>query len=121
MSTAVFAVDLGGTNLRLAVVDPEGKILAHARTPSSQISGPEALLDSLGALADECRISVKTNHYFTNFCVTELNYTILRSLDIILKFAKNSQGRYRWNHVKVGAFPSFRGSISASWFIKIDR
>src|SRR4051812_20883381 len=58
MSKAVFAVDLGGTNLRLAVVDPEGQILAHARSATPGDCDPSILLKTMAALADECRSAI---------------------------------------------------------------
>jgi glucokinase len=50
MSDPVIAVDLGGTNLRCAVVDADGVISARrqARTPAQE--GPDAVLDLLASL-----------------------------------------------------------------------
>ena len=52
---AVFAIDLGGTNLRLAAVAPDGEILAHARTATPDSCSPVTLLDKIEELAAECR------------------------------------------------------------------
>jgi len=58
MNKIVLAVDLGGTNLRMAAVNGEGAILSHARTPTPRDGGPSALIDALEALARECRAAL---------------------------------------------------------------
>jgi len=55
MNKIVLAVDLGGTNLRMAAVGDDGAILSHARMPTPRDGGPSALIDALEALAAECR------------------------------------------------------------------
>jgi glucokinase len=55
MNKIVFAVDLGGTNLRMAAVSDDGVILSHARTPTPRDCDPTALLDAMETLAGECR------------------------------------------------------------------
>src|SRR6187549_1848294 len=55
MNKIVLAVDLGGTNLRMAAVSDDGAILSHARMPTPRDGGPSALIDALEALAAECR------------------------------------------------------------------
>ncbi|MEO6052115.1 MAG: ROK family protein [Pyrinomonadaceae bacterium] len=54
MNDIVLAVDLGGTNLRMAAVDRDGRILAHAGTCSNKDGTPADLLEALGGLAVEC-------------------------------------------------------------------
>lgn len=51
----VLAVDLGGTNLRMAAVGRDGQIFSHAKTETENANGPESLVGALSALADECR------------------------------------------------------------------
>src|ERR1043166_6543091 len=51
----VLAVDLGGTNLRMAAVGRDGKIFSHAKTESHNANDPKKLIDALITLADECR------------------------------------------------------------------
>jgi len=54
MDDVVLAVDLGGTNLRMAAVTRDGQIIAHARTPSQKDWTAAGLIATLGRLADEC-------------------------------------------------------------------
>ncbi|MEO6654564.1 MAG: ROK family protein [Pyrinomonadaceae bacterium] len=54
MNDVVLAVDLGGTNLRMAAVDRDGQIIAHARTSSDKDGTPGDLLDAVSGLAAEC-------------------------------------------------------------------
>ena len=51
----VLAVDLGGTNLRMAAVGSDGHIFSHAKTATENANEPQALLDALSSLVDECR------------------------------------------------------------------
>ena len=51
----VLAVDLGGTNLRMAAVDRDGRILARVRDSSPKGGGPAELLVTFDKLAGECR------------------------------------------------------------------
>src|SRR5437764_7745507 len=55
MSNVVLAVDLGGTNLRMAAVTPDGTILHQTKQPTPEHLDPEALLTITANLADECR------------------------------------------------------------------
>jgi len=55
MNDAVLAVDLGGTNMRMAAVTRDGAILHTARTPTPSDVSPAQLIDLSGKLADECR------------------------------------------------------------------
>jgi glucokinase len=48
--TATFGVDLGGTNLRVALVDPDGSIVDEQR-----IATPHTLDDIVGSIADAAR------------------------------------------------------------------
>lgn len=49
----VFAVDLGGTHLRVALVDDSGKILQHLKQETPKDESPEAILDALANAARE--------------------------------------------------------------------
>jgi len=57
MNQIVLAADLGGTNMRMAAVDADGSILAHARTATPR-DDANALLTAMSGLADECRNAV---------------------------------------------------------------
>src|SRR5204863_8990678 len=63
----VLAVDLGGTNLRMAAVDRDGQILARARTETPKGKGPAGLLDAIANLADECRAALDPDHKIVGF------------------------------------------------------
>lgn len=49
------AVDLGGTELRAALVDRTGAILAHAATTTAAREGPDAVIDQIVGLVDGLR------------------------------------------------------------------
>jgi glucokinase len=49
----VFAVDLGGTNLRAGLVDSSGRVLARRKTPPRGDRRPEVLQETLVGLLDE--------------------------------------------------------------------
>lgn len=51
----VLAVDLGGTNLRMAAVGSDGQIFSHAKTETQHANDPHGLLAALASLAAECR------------------------------------------------------------------
>ena len=51
----VIAVDLGGTQLRAAMVNAAGAIIAHARTPTLVDEGPNAVIGRLLGLIDQVR------------------------------------------------------------------
>lgn len=51
---AVFACDLGGTNLRVCLVDSEGRIICRLRTETPRFS-LEGLITKVGFLLQECR------------------------------------------------------------------
>ncbi|TIN29907.1 MAG: ROK family protein, partial [Mesorhizobium sp.] len=48
---AALAIDLGGTELRAALVDRDGKILAFAAVPTQAQAGPDAVIGQIEALA----------------------------------------------------------------------
>lgn len=49
----VFAVDLGGTHLRVALVDDTGNILRHLKHETPKGDSPDGILDALGNAANE--------------------------------------------------------------------
>jgi len=49
----VFAVDLGGTHLRIGLVDDTGKIHKHLKRQTPKDESPDALIDTLASVADE--------------------------------------------------------------------
>ena len=55
MNDAILAVDLGGTNMRMAAVTRDGSILHTARDSTPKSVSPEQLIDLTSKLADECR------------------------------------------------------------------
>ncbi len=55
MSRLALAVDLGGTDLRTAVVDETGAILAFATTPTDSHGGPDAVVAQIVDLASRVR------------------------------------------------------------------
>jgi glucokinase len=57
MTRAALAVDLGGTELRAAIVDETGQILAHATTPTDATGGPDAVIDQIARLVATVRAS----------------------------------------------------------------
>jgi len=61
MKHYVLAVDLGGTNLRVAAVDDAGKILHIARKPTPRSGDGKAIVNSIFSLADECRNELKND------------------------------------------------------------
>jgi glucokinase len=61
MPKAVLAVDLGGTNLRMAAVAENGEILALERTPTPT-DGQQPFLDALEYLAGKCRGRLTGGH-----------------------------------------------------------
>src|SRR5580765_1405479 len=69
MTDVVLAVDLGGTNLRMAAVTADGEILDHARTPSQKDWTGAGLLATLGAMAVECGCTGDTDRHVVGFGV----------------------------------------------------
>jgi len=54
----VLAVDLGGTNLRMAAVGRDGRIFSHANTKTENANEQKSLLNALSELAEKCRASI---------------------------------------------------------------
>jgi glucokinase len=50
---AAIGIDLGGTELRAAVVSAEGRVLAHARTETAAMDGPDAVIGQMAALVGQ--------------------------------------------------------------------
>lgn len=55
MKKIVLAADLGGTNLRMGVVDQVGTLLYRTRIDTPQFGTPADIADALVRLANECR------------------------------------------------------------------
>lgn len=51
----VLAIDLGGTSVRAALVEPSGTIVARTRTRTDATGGPHKVVAQIAALADEMR------------------------------------------------------------------
>ena len=64
---ACMAVDLGGTNLRVAAIAPDGRILHRQSAPTRAEEGPGAVITRMGALCDavaeEAGISEKSTDW----------------------------------------------------------
>ena len=58
MSRVALAFDLGGTDLRAALVDEAGALLAFASLPTEARAGPQAVVEQIVALAAEVRAQV---------------------------------------------------------------
>jgi len=58
MDKVVLAVDLGGTNIRMAAVESDGTILHQSRQATPDNFTPDQLLDLTSELADECRAAL---------------------------------------------------------------
>lgn len=58
-SRLVFAVDLGGTHLRVALVDDAGRILHHHKQETPKGDSPVWILDALASAAQEWKCSHK--------------------------------------------------------------
>src|SRR5690349_9285147 len=61
MNDAVLAVDLGGTNVRMAAVDDAGNVLHLVRRPTPKGVTPEQLTNLFAEMADECRTATSRN------------------------------------------------------------
>lgn len=55
MTRAALAIDLGGTELRAAVVEATGRVAAFAATPTDAQGGPDAVIAQMVALLGEVR------------------------------------------------------------------
>jgi glucokinase len=51
--TVAIGIDLGGTELRAAVVSADGAVLAHARTMTAAMDGPEAVIAQMADLVGQ--------------------------------------------------------------------
>lgn len=54
----VFACDMGGTNLRLAIIDAEGKILHRVKTATPQTGRAVDIIHAIAEAAEKCRAKV---------------------------------------------------------------
>jgi glucokinase len=50
---AAIGIDLGGTELRAAIVSADGRVLAHARTETAAMAGPDAVIGQMAALVGQ--------------------------------------------------------------------
>jgi glucokinase len=55
MTRAALAIDLGGTELRAAVVEATGRVAAFAATPTDAQAGPQVVIAQMEALIDQVR------------------------------------------------------------------
>lgn len=67
MKHAILAADLGGTNLRMAVVDLEGEILYRSRRATPQSRTREPVTQLIADVAEECRNAVSDSYLVTSF------------------------------------------------------
>ena len=61
MGKKVLAIDLGGTNLRMAVVGEDGRIEHRERCSTPQTGGPEAIVSAIANIAKLCTSAVGNN------------------------------------------------------------
>lgn len=55
MSRAAIGLDLGGTELRAAIVSESGRVLAHAQVKTEAAAGPDVVIAQMAALARHVR------------------------------------------------------------------
>ena len=55
MSAYSIGVDLGGTNLRVAAIDPEGKVLQRISVPAIYDAGPQSVIHDIVQTIDQVR------------------------------------------------------------------
>lgn len=67
MKHAILAADLGGTNLRMAVVDLEGEILYRVRRATPPSRTREPITQLIAEVAEECRNAVSESFTVTSF------------------------------------------------------
>jgi glucokinase len=67
MSKFVLAADLGGTNLRMSVVDREGTFLHSRRTATPRSDSYHEVVDAVVRLANECRESIGEGNTISAF------------------------------------------------------
>ncbi|MFL6452199.1 MAG: ROK family protein [Bryobacteraceae bacterium] len=60
MSAYSIGVDLGGTNLRVAAVDPSGMILERISVPATYTGGPDKVVDEIARIIDAVRSALPT-------------------------------------------------------------
>jgi glucokinase len=60
MKQIVLAADLGGTNLRMAVIDREGRILYRARRETPRGANPQEIVSEIADAARECLENIDT-------------------------------------------------------------
>jgi len=65
MDKVVLAVDLGGTNIRMAAVKSDGTILHHAKRPTPAAFSPDQLLELTTILVDECSAAISSDSAVT--------------------------------------------------------
>ncbi len=61
-SDVTLAIDLGGTNLRLALISRDGSIIARLRRPTCVTGGLSAFVDGLGSAIEELRTEALCRH-----------------------------------------------------------
>lgn len=61
MNNVALAVDMGGTNLRMAAITEDGVVLRLTRNETPRNVSPPELIDLLGRMADECRASLQAD------------------------------------------------------------
>lgn len=52
MSDYIVGIDLGGTNLKTALVDSDGTIIAHDSRPTDADGGPDVIMDAMAAATE---------------------------------------------------------------------
>lgn len=70
MNNIVLAADLGGTNLRVAAVDREGRLVHRVRRDTPRSSKADSIIRSIVEAADECRSAAADRGDITTFGVT---------------------------------------------------
>lgn len=69
MTDVALAVDMGGTNLRMAAITRDGLVLRLVKNPTPKRVSPVELIDLLGRMADECRIALESGMQVTGIGV----------------------------------------------------
>src|SRR5437773_12057957 len=67
MNKIVFAADLGGTNLRIAAVDHNGRIIHRGRRMTPRSDLPTPIVDAMVDLAKECCRKVGKDKFIAAF------------------------------------------------------
>ena len=84
MKEIVLAADLGGTNLRMAAVDREGKILHRTKHNTPQSNRADEIVSAIAEAAQECLSAVKKKGWIKAFGAA-LPATLNAPAGIILK------------------------------------